>query len=235
MPFPKQYSDIYGTVIAKARLDANLTADVTRAKDWVNLAYADVALTSKFWEGSAATAALAAAVTADTLPTALIELEDVTCSYAGTFPPMREVTWEQLLNLRAYSSTGRGPPQVYSLRKNSLEFWPAAQGGEILTYYGSKQPAAWLSDDTDVPDIPEPFSQLLEYGALVQAGEYKNDLLMLGEYQQSYGAMMGKFLKFCQARMGTDARSFPVRLGRSNLLPHDPSSDWYVVSGVAYS
>ena len=232
--FPSQFSDLYGSVIDKGRLNA--TNDLAKAKQYVNRAYADVALVSKYWEGSSVGAALAAAATSQSIPASIIELEDVTMSYAGIQPPMRELTWEQLLNKRAYTLAGQGPPQAYAVRKATVEFWPSAQGGEILTYYGSTQPPAWLSGDTDVPDIPEPFAtSLLEYGALVQVGEFKNDLLMLGEYQQSYGSWLSKFMKFVQTRQGTDARSFEVRAGRSMLLPHDPSSDWYMMAGINWA
>jgi hypothetical protein len=58
---------------------------------------------------------------------------------------------------------------------------------------------------------------------------------MLGEYQQSYGSWLSKFMKFVQARQGTDARAFEVRAGVSMLLPHDRSSDWYTMAGVNWA
>ena len=231
---PQLFADLYGSVIDKGRL--NSVNDLAKAKQYVNRAYADVALVSKYWEGSAVGAALAASATNQSIPAAIIELEQVTVTYAGIQPPMREVTFEQLTRQRSWTLAGQGPPQIYAVRKATVEFWPSAQGTEVLTYYGSTQPPAWLSADADVPDIPEPFAtSLLEYGALVQVGEFKNDLLMLGEYQQSYGAWLSKFMKFVATRQGTDARAFPVRYGGSMLLPHDRSSDWYTMAGVTWA
>lgn len=230
--FPSTFADLYTSVLDKGRL--NPTSDLAKAKQYVNRAYADVAMVSKFFEGSSAGTALVGGATNQALPTAIIELEDVTCTYAGIQPMLRQLTWEQLLRYRSYTVTGGGPPLVYSLRKNTVEFWPAAQGTEVLTYYGSLLPT-WLSADADVPGIPEPFATtLLEAGALVQAAEFKQDLMMLGNWQQSYASQLAKFLKFNSARMGTDARAFEVRVGQSRLLPHDPSSDWYVLAGVAW-
>lgn len=233
MAVPSTFKNVQDAVIAKVRLDP--TADLAKVKDWINQTYSNVALQSKFFEGSAAGSTLVAGATSETLPTALIELEDVTCTFAGTSPRLKQIGWEQLLDLRQFS-TGTGPPQAYSLRKNSVEFFPAAQGGELLTYYGSKQPDAYLSADSDVSLLPEPFgSKLLEYGACVQACEFKNDILMLGNHQQSYGYWLGQFLEFCNVRLGQDALRFRVLLGRGGGVPHDPSSDWFVVNGVPWT
>jgi hypothetical protein len=230
--FPSTFADLKQSVIDKGRLDATL--DAAKCGQYINRAYADVAMVSKFFEGSVAGAALAAAATSQAIPATIIEVEDVTMSYAGIQPPMREYTWEQLLRVRSYTQTGQGPPQAYAVRNTTVEFWPSAQGGEILTYYGSMQPTVWLVNDADIPAFPEPFAtSLLEYGALVQAAEFQNDLLMLGEFQQSYGAWLAKFAKFMATRQGTDARAFDIRMGMSGLLPHDRSSDWYVMAGVS--
>lgn len=232
MPYPRQFSDIYGEVISNLRLDA--VADLAATKNAVNQAYSEAALTSKFFEGSAATSALVANASSDAIPTAIIELEDVTCTATGIVPRLVEVSFEQILDMRMFNVNVGGPPQFYSVRKASVEFWPSATGGEILTYYGSKQPDTFLSADSDVPLFPEPFSALLVYGACCTMAEFKTDILMLGNYQQQKQAWTAQFLKFCEARKGSDSLAFPVRLGRRGYLPNDPSSDWYTMTGTAY-
>ena len=230
--FPRQFVDIYSEVITNLRLDA--TADLAQVKNAVNQAYSEIALQSGFFEGSAATSALAGGATTDTIPTNMLELEDVTCTYAGIQPPLIEQTFEQILLFRTWTQAPGGPPTVYCVRKGKIEFWPAAQGTEVLTYYGTMQPDSWLSADSDLPLIPEPFSALLVYGACATMAEFKNDILMLGNYQQQKAAWMAQFLKFVEKRKGEDALAFPLRLGQRSLVPHDPSSDWWVQSGVPW-
>lgn len=231
LSYPSSFLDIKTRVINNLRLDA--VADLAKVGDAVNIAYSDVARRSRFFESSSSTAALVGGATSDTLPASLIELEDVVCTYGGDSPRLQEVSWEVLLDLRRTVVTGSGPPLVYSLRKNSLEFFPSAQGGEVLTYYGSTQPTALVADG-DVPGIPEPFSKLLEYGASVYMAEFKNDILMLGNYQQQYQIWMGQFMSFCNDRLGTDALAFQVLpRGRRGYPPNDRSSDWYTYAGAA--
>lgn len=232
--YTTQFSDLYNAVIQQCRLDA--TADLARSKAWINVTLTDVAVRSRFFSGSAATAALAANATNDTLPTSIVELEDVTCTYGGAQPALVEVSFERLLWLRQASGQGGGPPVYYCLRKNTVEFWPAAQGGEVLTYYGATLPPVLVAD-ADTSGLPEPYaSQLLIYGASIRAAEFKSDLLLLGEYQQQYGAWMGSFMAFCNQRRGSQGWAFEVWTpGVGGYRPHDPSSDWYVRSGVPWN
>lgn len=208
--------------------------DASKVNDWLNLAYAEAAEAVKWFEGSSTGAALAAGATSQAIPATILELEDVTCSYGGVAPPLRQVSWEELLQRRKYGSQG-GPPLWYCVRKANVEFHPAAQGGEILTYYGSQLPTSYLANDTDVPDFPEPFAtNLLYYGACIKACEFKNDLLQLGGFQQQYAAWMGRFQAFLNQREGSGSLAFPVYPGPpgSSVPPHDRSSDWFVYAGL---
>lgn len=226
MAFPKTFADLQQAVVDKGRLDP--TQDSQKIKDGLNAAYSQVALESKFFEGAVVGSALVGGAVNQTLPVSLIELEDVTCLAQGIQPRLRQVEWETLLDLRGALVVGAGPPQVYSLRMNSIEFYPAANGGEVLTYFGSKQPDTYLSADGDVPLIPEPFSILLEYGALIHMGEFKADLLMLGDWQQQWNVWMAKFKTFSGVRLGQDSLAFRVLEGRRIYPPNDRSSDFYL-------
>lgn len=233
MAFPGTLLSIRTMVENAVRLlDAD---DAAKINDWINLAYAEAAEEVKWFEGSSAGAALTANASSQAIPAAMLEIEDVTCTYGGVAPPLRQVTWEQLLYYRQYGSAG-GPPIYYCVRKANVEFWPNAQGGEILTYYGSQLPTAYLSGDSDVPDFPEPFAtNLLYYGACVKACEFKNDLLQLGGFQQQREAWMAKFQRFLNQREGTGSLAFPVYPGAPVSVPHDPGSDWWIYAGVPWS
>ena len=223
--YPKQFSDIRQAVMDKGRLDP--VQDLDKVNSAINSAYSQVAMESEFFEGSVVGTALTGGAVNQALPAAIIELEDVTCLYAGIQPRLQQLEWEELLDLRGSIVTGGGPPRYYSLRLNSVEFYPPAQGSEVLTYYGSKQPDAYLVNDSDVPEIPEPFSALLEYGALVHMGEFKADLLMLGDWQQMWNVWMGLFQTFIGKRLGRDELAFRVIERRSVYPPNDRSSDYY--------
>lgn len=231
MAFPSTRLEIRTMVENAVRLlDAD---DATKINDWINLAYAEVAEAVKWFEGSSAGAALAAAATSQAIPAAILELEDVTCTYGGISPPLRQVSWEELLFRRQYGSQG-GPPIWYCVRKANVEFHPAAQGGEILTYYGSQLPSSYLTSDTDVPDFPEPFAtDLLYHGAAVKACEFKNDEDGLAYHSNEYQRQLGRFQAFLNKREGTGSMAFPVYPGppSASRPPHDRSSDWYVYAG----
>lgn len=231
MAFPSTFLDIRTMVENGVRLLES--DDASKVKDWINLAYAEAAEAVKWFEGSSAGAALAAGASSQAIPATILELEDVTCTYAGISPPLRQISWEELLYRRQYGSQG-GPPIWYSVRKANVEFHPTAQGAEILTYYGSMLPTSYLASDSDVPDFPEPFStNLLYYGACVKAAEFKNDLMNLGGFQQSYAQWLGRFQAFLNKREGTGSLAFPVYPGPPSVgsLPHDRSSDWYAING----
>jgi len=43
-----------------------------------------------------------------------------------------------------------------------------------------------LSANGDTPIFPEPYSKVLEYGALIHAAEYQKDVLLIQQYQSDY-------------------------------------------------
>ncbi len=221
----------YTEVLQKARLDATL--DLAKSKQWVNLALMDAAVTSRYFKGSSAGSALSAAATSQTLPTTIVQLENATVAFGGSNIPLQPVSYTKLLYLRQPGGA-TGPPLVYTLRQSTVEFWPPASGGEIITYYGSTIPDS-MSGDSDTCGLPEPFAfHLLTYGALINAAEFKADLLLMGEYTQQHQAWMGGFMAYCNRREALTGQAFEVYTGYPSSVPHDPSSDFFVRTGIPW-
>lgn len=205
-------------VIQKARLEA--TDDLTKVKNWLNSAYYTACIETNFYENSAAASALAAGATNTPLPATTVKIEFIvpTGTDGTVWGPMEEVTFEELLEVRAWQGgqLSTGAPSRYSFRSSgspSIEFWPNAVGGEILTFYGSNLPTV-LSADADLPIIPEPYSKVIEYGALIHASEFKKDLLMLQTYQAAYTDWISRFRAFNNVRAGSKVQSFRVEGAR---------------------
>lgn len=225
-PYASTATTIVDSVVAKLRLDA--VADAAKTLAWVNQTYTNVATTTRYFSGSTAGAALAAAATSQALPTTIVELEYATATYGGQGFVMTMVDFDKILMYRQSQTGASGPPLFYSLRKGTVEFFPAAAGGEIITYYGATVPNAMILGDT--PDLPEPFaSKLLEYGACVEAADFKNDARLYFWYQQAYGQWMGQFIAFLNQRKTQAGRAFTVQgPDGQGFVPHDMSSDWWI-------
>lgn len=218
--YARIFSDLYGDVITKAHLDAS--ADLTRTKEWLNQALSDAAVRSKYFTGSSAGTALAAAATSQALPSAIIEVDAISCTYAGLAPTLAEVSFQELLQARGGGSVS-GPPRLYALRQATVEFWPAAAGSEVLTYYGAVYPDE-LSGASDTIPLPEPFGNVLTYGALVQAGEFKKDpVLPTWVQQQQY--WLTRFLAFSARRGGAGPYRVGVRGAGGGFVFPNPSTD----------
>lgn len=224
MAFPGTYLSIRNAVIAKLRLDA--TNDVTKVNDWIQQAYADVAQETRCFQQSA-TSTLTSGTATYTLSSSVVHIEFLTVTPVGSTPgdPLQEVGLYEIRRLRRLNNVASGPSTHYSLSGlNQLDLWPTPSGADTLTTDYSHLPTA-LSADGDVPAIPEPFgSKLLEYGACTQAAEFKKDLLMLSDFQQSYQGWIRAFQRYLNRRQGAYPRSFPV-FGDNVYVPHDPSTD----------
>lgn len=224
MAYPQTFDDIRTAVIAKARLDA--VADKTKAGVWVNKAYFKAATETRCFQTSRTDVLTAAA--AFSLNSAVHEIELFTCTAAGSSAwfPLKEATLDEILNLRATSQAGSGTPRRYALvGLTDIELWPTPAGGETLTTWYANLPAA-LSADGDIPLIPEPHaSDLLEFGALIHAAEFKRDLMMLGDFQQQYATALAGFQRYVNRKAGAYPASFPTWTRGRGYGPHDPSTD----------
>jgi hypothetical protein len=231
-PYASTFRDCQNSVIDKLRLDPVL--DLARVKSWLNQTLLDVATQSRYFSGQAVGAALAVGASNQALPGSLVELSQVTSSYGGQVLTMAPINFDQILLQRSLQgSGGLGQPQFYSLQKNTLEFWPSAQGGETLRYYGSVLPDLMVAD-SDVSGLPEPFAiNLIVYGAAIEAADFKADVKLYFYYQQAYQAWLGKFQAFLNQRVTQSSRAIPVygpdgRPFDVPFIPHDVSSDWFV-------
>ena len=218
MAYPLQFIDLQASVIDKSRLDVDF--DTSRVKDWINSAYMTAIIETGFYQSAQVASALAANQTSMQVPAGIHKIEYVspTDSSGQVWGPMRTTQFEEILRLRAWQGgqVSTGAPSRYALRSSqapTVEFWPMAVGGEVLTFYGWGLPAV-LSADADVPIIPYPYEKVIEYGALIHASEYQKDLLMIQQFEQDYADWMGRFLGY-KNKMGTSQPDqFVVEFGR---------------------
>jgi len=207
MSYPPNFHDIQESVIAKLRLDPDLDRD--KVKDWINNNYMAASLETEFFTDVQVSSTLPANAASLGVPAALLMLDYVVTQqqnglYRG---PMELVGIDLILEKRAWSggTISQGAPQMYAYRSGptpTIEFWPPASGGEIVTFYGNRLPPV-LVDDNDVCLIPEPYgSNILEFGADAQAAEFKMNYVMLSTYQQESQYWIQRFRGFQNNRAG---------------------------------
>ena len=218
MAFPATFVDMQNNVVDKARIDADF--DTGRIKDWLNSAYFTAIIETGFYQTTQAAAALINGQTAMAVPAGIHKIEYVSPTDQGgqVWGPMRSAQFEEILRLRAWqgAQVSTGAPSRYAIRVSgapTVEFWPMANGGEVLTFYGWGLPAPMVNP-TDVPIIPEPYTKVIEYGALIHASEYQKDLLMIQQFEQDYADWKARFLGY-KNKMGTSQPDqFVVEFGR---------------------
>lgn len=224
MAYPATFDNIRSAAITLVRLDA--TADKAKMGQWVNETYSQVCAETRCLQTSRTDVLTSAANL--TLNAAVYEIELVTCTPVGgnAWFPLKEATLDEILNMRAVTVAGSGPPRRYALVPlNVIEFWPTPQGGETLQTWYAAAPTA-LSADSDVPVIPEPYaSNCLIYGAAVKAAEWKRDLMMLGDFQQQYASALAAFQRYVNRKAGAYPETFPTWVRGRPYGPHDPSTD----------
>jgi len=221
---PTTFLGLQTDVAQKAHM--NLTDDGDRIKDWINTSYAEVASTTRCFQRSA-TSTLVSGTSSYTLDASVLHIELLTVTHSGSaWFPLKECELEQILSYRALNSAASGPPTSYALvGLNQLELWPTPNSADTLTTWYSYLPT-YLAADGDVPALPEPHaSNLLSYGALVQAAEAKRDIMMLGDFQSQYAASMQDFQRYLNRKAGAYPRSFPTWTSTTTYGPHDPSAD----------
>jgi hypothetical protein len=215
MAFPATFADLQANVIAKARVDS--TEDTQKVSDWINSAYYSICTETNFYATSEAEAPLTAGDYNVLLPADIVKIEYITPTGSdGTlWGPMRQCTFEEVLEVRAWQGgqISTGAPSRFALRDTqpqaTIEFWPMANGGEVLTVWGWKLPPV-LANPGDVPIIPEPYSKVIEYGAVLHAAEFKKDLLMIQQYETSYATWLGNFNTLLNRRRGSQTQQFRI-------------------------
>jgi hypothetical protein len=205
MAFPATFADMQQSVFDKARLDEGY--DVSRVSDWLNNAYMTALVESGFYQAiSRQVGPLTSGQTSSFIPPEVQKIEYVVPigTDGAVWAPMLAVGFEELLRNRAWqggATPWTGAPSRYSYRSGpsvlgsmgSIEFWPVASGGETLTFYGWGLPAP-MSQPGDQPIIPEPWRQVIIYGALIHASEFQKDLLMIQQFTGDYQDWMARFV-----------------------------------------
>lgn len=216
MSYPPTFKDMQNDVIDKLRLDADL--DTGRVQSWINSAYMEACAATEFYVDSIATSTLPTNAGSTGVPAPLLTIDYIVSKQSdGTnYGVMDLVPLDEILSRRSYggsTSPTQGAPQMYAYRSGpspTIEFWPGASGGELLTFYGSRLPPV-LSGDGDVCLIPEPYgSNLLVMGAAVQAAEWKMNYIMLSTYQQESAVWMQQFRGFQNNRVGNQTPQLQI-------------------------
>lgn len=222
MAFPSTFVDLQNAVIAKARLDA--TADLPRTKDWINQVYSQVCVENEVIVTSSNISLTAGTAGYDLSGQATIaRIKGAFVTSGGVvYTPLKQVSLDAILKARQASGgvpTSQSTPEVYALAGyKTLEVYPTPAAADTLTIYAVNFPTA-LAADANVPVIQEPWgSKLLEYGALVEAADFKADPA-LERYEQKFAEWTMKFRTHLNLRKGlptqaefVDGRTYP---------PHD--------------
>lgn len=205
MAFPATFADIQSAVIQKARLDSTL--DLAKVKDWINQAYAEVCVETEA-NVSSATMALTAGTGSYSLPSGIARIKQMILTPAGASqaqPPLIRTTLDEILMRRQsggdVQNAGDYVTHYAVVGLNQFEVWPTPAAADVITVWLVALPTA-LAADGNVPILQEPFaSKLLEYGALVQAGDFKGDPAT-PEWEALYRQWMGRYLDHLGRRPG---------------------------------
>jgi hypothetical protein len=195
-------------VINKARLDP--VNDLQKTKDWINRAYYDVVVETESIVNFA-TMALTANSFSYTLPAGVARIQTMFVVPAGQTatvaqqPPMRRTTLEDIERRRQLGQlvANSGTYSTHFCLRGATDFevWPTPNAADVITIYYSAFPTA-LANNTDVPVLDEPYaSNLLEYGALLHAGDFQGDPAT-DEWQANFDTWMGKYMAHLDAKAG---------------------------------
>lgn len=222
MAYPTTYADLRTRIIAKARLDS--TADATKVNDAINIAYAQAVVENELLVSTATTTLTANSGTYDLSSASAIQrIKAVYLTSGGVaYAPLKAVGLDDIIR-RRQSSTATGIVEVYCLSGyKTLDLYPTPGSADTLTWYYVALPTA-LSSDSDVPIISEPYgARVIEYGALVQMGEFKGDP-MLSEWQQQHDVWSARLRAHLNRRKSGQPGTFEF-VPDNGDPPHDPAT-----------
>jgi len=226
MAFPSTFSDLQNAIINKLRLDP--TNDLQKAKDWINQVYAQVCVETEA-NITFATMTLTSGSASYTLPSGVIRIKEmyVTPVAGQQSQPIQQTTLDYILRRRQSgggTAVATGSVTHYALLGiNDLEVYPTPAAADVLTIYYAALPTA-LSGSSDVPILSEPYaSKLLEYGALAEGADFKDDPKEV-EYRQMYDLWMRKYQAHLNRKKGGQPGQMNI-WNDANYPPHDPSTD----------
>jgi hypothetical protein len=176
--FPSTFLDIQTAVLQKARLDPAL--DGQRVKDWINQTYTRVCVET---EAIVVTATMncTAGAYSYTFPTAVARSKQMQVRpYGSTLlnAPLVRTTLDELLQRRQSggdSPLAGQPTHDALLGISDFELWPTPAAADVILIWYVQFPVP-LAANSDLPVLEEPYaSKLLEFGALVDAGDFNGD------------------------------------------------------------
>ena len=225
MAYPSTFADIYGEVINKVRLDD--LADLQKAKDWVNQAYAEVVIETEAVQ-DVDTMTMTANQSVYILDTDISRIKQMYVTPVGQTAsrPLEPVSIEQLLewNPSLPNSTQSGGATHYAmLGQTDIQFFPTPTRADVVTVYYVKLPTP-LNANEDVPVLQEPYAtECLVNGACFKAAVFLKDpdaALFKQLYEQSIQRLRGHLRR----REGSMTRQFRHTRGGIQV-PHDRSVD----------
>jgi len=197
-------------------------------KDWINQAYADACLMTEAIVQSS-TMSLTSGVSSYTLDASIMRIKEMVITPVGATvsSPLRQSTLDEILRRRQSSSTTQivgGYVSHYALLGvNDLEVWPTPLSADTITIYYVAAPTP-LAADSDAPVLPEPFaSKVLEFGALVEAADFKGDPSG-PQWSQEYQISLQKLRSHLTRKQGSQPGQFQI-FGARDYPPHDRSTD----------
>lgn len=207
MAFPATFADIQQAVIVKARLDG--TNDLAKVKDWINQTYYEVCVEAESLV-TQATVTLTAATTSYTFPAEMARLRQMFVTPFGATsvlqqPPMTRTSYDDILMKRQLGGitqqSGAYSTHYAFMGENDFEVWPTPAAADVITLAYAAFPTV-LSADGDLQVLDEPYgSKMLEYGALVQAGDFKGDP-STGEWANNFNEWMGRYMHHLERKQG---------------------------------
>jgi len=224
--FPSTFQDIQNAVIAKLRLDSS--ADLTKVKDWINQVYAQVCVETEA-NISTTTINLSAGTASYTLSSTIHRIKEMYVTPVGAqqSQPLQLTTLDYILRRRQSgggTAVATGSVTHYALLGiNDLEVYPTPAAADVLTVWFVGLPTA-LSANGDLSILQEPYSsKLLEYGALAEGADFKDDPKEV-EYRQMYDLWMRKYQAHLNRKKGSQPGQMQI-WNDANYPPHDPSTD----------
>ena len=155
MAYPSQFSDLYLSVINNVRLDN--TADLQRAKDWVNSAYFDVCIDTEATQ-EIADITLAAGDWLYVLDSAVARMKTlwITAVDGEQTGPLKQVSPQEIIRLQQSTdvATDGGSPTLYALiGLDQLALYPTPSEAATLSMFYVEHPAV-LSHPPYFPLLP---------------------------------------------------------------------------------